>query len=157
MRGIYSVRANDDFAVVFQKIDDLLDQVPRSAPHLLMPEANNLHYLRAIRFARTDTRGAYVRRVFDTSSSPAVRRACIDCWRQWPDRASFNRLRNQWQNLSPDEQRMFWLAAGDFGDEGKKTRSQLRRSLGQAWRLGFEPNNGPTFAGCFVEWSENGA
>ncbi len=157
MRGVYSVRANSDFAVVFQQIDDLLDQVPQSAPHLLMPEANNLHYLRAIRFARTDARGAYVRRVFDTSSSPAVKRACIDCWRQWPDRASFNRLRNQWQNLSPDEQRMFWIAAGDFGDEGEKTRNQLRRSLGQAWRLGFEPNNGPTFAGCFAEWSENGA
>lgn len=157
MRGVYSVRVHDDFAAVFQQIDNLLDQLPQSVPHLLMPEANNLHYLRAIRFARTDTRGAYVRRVFDTSFSPAVKRACIDCWRQWHDRASFNRLRNQWPNLSPDEQRMFWFAAGDFGDEGQKTRSQLRQSLRLAWRLGFEPSNGSTFAGCFAEWSENGA
>lgn len=119
MRGVYSVRANADFEAVFPQIDELLDQVPVLAPHLLMPEANNLHYLRAIRFTRTDTRGTYVRRVFDASSSAAVRRACIDCWRQWPDRASFNRLRNQWQNLSADEQRMLWVAAGDFGDEGE--------------------------------------
>jgi hypothetical protein len=95
--------------------------------------------------------------VFDTSSSPAVKRACIDCWRKWHDRASFNRLRNQWPNLSPDEQRMLWVAAGDFGDEGEKARNQLRGTLAQVWRLGFEPNNGPTFASCFAEWSKNGA
>ncbi|MBR2574998.1 MAG: RNA-directed DNA polymerase [Loktanella sp.] len=157
MRGVYSVRANESFEAVFQQIDDLLDQVPTSAPHLLMPEANNLHYLRAIRFARTDARGAYVRRVFDTSTSPTVRRACIDCWRQWPDRASFIRLRNQWQNLSPDEQRMLWVAAGEFGDDGGKARDQLRRSLDQAWRLGFEASKESTFASCFAEWAENGA
>lgn len=156
MRGVYSVRANEEFAVVFEQIDGLLDQVPTSVPHLLMPEANNLHFLRAIRFTRTDARGTYVRHVFDTSSSSAIRRACIDCWRHWRDRASFTRLRNQWQNLSPDEQRMFWVAAGDFGDEGEKTRSQLRRSLGQAWRLGFEPNKGPTFAASFEGWAKNG-
>ena len=104
-----------------------------------------------------DVRGSYVRRVFDTSSSPAVKRACIDCWRHWHDRASFNRLRNQWQNLSGDEQRMLWIAAGDFGDEGKKARNQLRRTLEQAWRLGFENNNGRAFSDVFVDWVENGA
>lgn len=157
MRGVYSVRVNKDFETVFEQIDGLLDRVPSSVPHLLMPEANNLHFLRAIRFVRTDVRGSYVRRVFDTSSSPAVKRACIDCWRHWHDRASFNRLRNQWQNLSGDEQRMLWIAAGDFGDEGKKARNQLRRTLGQAWRLGFENNNGCAFSDVFVDWVENGA
>jgi len=157
MRGVYSVRANDDFHAVFDQIDGLLDHVPSSVPHLLMPEANNLHFLRAIRFTRTDVRGAYVRRVFDASSSPAVKRACIDCWRHWHDRASFNMLRNRWQNLTGDEQRMLWIAAGEFGDEGEKARNQLRRTLAQAWRLGFEDGNGNAFSDVFVDWAENGA
>ncbi|WP_187394054.1 hypothetical protein [Oceaniovalibus sp. ACAM 378] len=49
------------------------------------------------------------------------------------------------------------MAAGDFGDEGEKSRNQLRRSLSQAWRLGFEPNRGQTFAATFLEWTKNGA
>lgn len=154
MRGVYSVRANDDFEAEFDQIDNLLDQVPTSMPHLLMPEANNLHYLRAIRFKRTEKRGTYVRNAFDTSSSQAVKRACIDCWRHWPDRASFIRVRNQWPQLSPDVQRMFWIAAGNFGDEGEKSKDQLRRTLGEAWRLGFEPEKGPTFAESFIKWVE---
>jgi hypothetical protein len=157
MRGVYSVRANDEFEIVFEQIDNLLDFLPTAVPHLLMPEANNLHFLRAIRFTRTDSRGTYVRSVFDNSSSSTVRRACIDCWRHWRDRASFTRLRNQWETLSPDEQRMLWIAAGDFGDEGEKSKNQLKRSLPLVWRLGFEPPNGPTFASTFEEWTKNGA
>lgn len=157
MRGVYSVRANDEFAAVFDQIDSLLDQVLNTASHLLMPEANTLHFLRAIRFARTDVRGAFVREIYDTNSSTAVRRACIDCWRHWHDRANFTRVRNQWQNLKPDEQRMLWLSAGDFGDEGKHARGQLRGSLGQAWRLGIEADNGLTFAACYEDWVKNGA
>jgi len=156
MRGVYSVRANKEFEAVFEQIDSLLDQVPAAAPHLLMPEANTLHFLRAIRFTRTDVRGTFVRETFDTSLSPTVRRACIDCWRHWRDRANFTRIRNQWQNLKPDEQRMFWLAAGDFGDEGEKTRNQLRRTLGQEWGLGFEMDNRPTFAATFEDWVKDG-
>jgi hypothetical protein len=156
MRGVYSVRANDEFEAVFEQIDNLLDFLPTAVPHLLMPEANNLHFLRAIRFTRSDKRGVYLRRVFDDSTSSTVRRACIDCWRHWRDRANFTRVRNQWETLSPDEQRMLWVAAGDFGDEGEKSRNQLRRSLPQAWRLGFEDSKKPTFASVFVDWTENG-
>ncbi|TAX39735.1 RNA-directed DNA polymerase [Rhizobium leguminosarum] len=152
MRGVYSVRSNDEFAVVFDQIDTLLDGVTGAASHLLVPEANLLHFLRAIRFKRTELRGAFVRGVYDQSSSQLVKRACIDCWRYWHDRASFTRLRNQWQNLSSDEQRMLWLAAENFGDEGMHARNQLRASLGQTWRLGFEPQNGPTFASCYQDW-----
>jgi hypothetical protein len=157
MRGVYSVRSNEDFAAVFDQIDDLLDQVPSSAGHLLLPEANSLHFLRAIRFKRTDARGAFVRKVYDQTSSQSVKRACIDCWRHWHDSASFMRLRNQWQNLGAGEQRMLWLAAGSFGDDGSHARGQLRGSLAQAWRLGFEPAKGNTFASCYEEWSRNGA
>lgn len=157
MRGVYSVRANDEFQAVFKQIDELLDRVPTAASHLLMPETNILHFLRAIRFRRTDVRGALVRKVYDQSSSQTVKRACIDCWRHWRDRGSFIRLRNQWPNLGSDEQRMLWLAAKNFGDDGEKAQAQLRRSLGQAWRLGFEPANRPTFASCFEDWAKNGA
>ncbi|TGV82781.1 reverse transcriptase, partial [Mesorhizobium sp. M2D.F.Ca.ET.145.01.1.1] len=99
----------------------------------------------------------FVRRIYDGSSSQAVRRACIDCWRHWGDRASFMRLRNQWQNLGPDEQRMVWLSAGNFGDDGAHARSQLRRTLAQEWRLGFESTIGPTFASCYEDWVANGS
>ncbi len=158
MRGVYSVRANAEFEAVYQQIDDLLDRVPQTASHLLMPEANTLHYLRAIRFRRTDIRGRLVRRVYTETASQAVKRACIDCWQHWGDTASFTRLRNQWQNLGPDEQRMVWLAAGSFGDDGTYARTQLRRSLSQVWRLGFETDeSGITFASCYEDWAKNGA
>lgn len=157
LRGVYAVRANEEFEGVFEQIDGLLDRITTATPHLLMPEANLLHFLRAIRFTRTEVRGAFVRRTYDQSSSNSVKRACIDCWRHWRDRASFTRLRNQWQNLNADEQRMLWLAAGSFGDDGAHARGQLRRSLEGSWRLGFEANNGETFATCYRNWvAENG-
>lgn len=157
MRGVYSVRASAEFECVFGHIDELLDRLPAYVSHLLIPEANILHFLRAVRFRRTDVRGRFVRRVYDETSSQAVRRACIDCWRHWGDRASFMRLRNQWQNLSADEQRMVWLAAARFGDDGAHARAQLRSTLAQVWRLGFEPDNAITFASCYEDWARNGS
>lgn len=156
MRGVYAVRSNEEFEVIFSKLDNLLDNIPSAAPHLLVPESNMLHYLRAIRFVRTEARGAFVRRTYDTSRSTSVKRACIDCWRHWPDRSTFTRLRNQWANLSPTEQRMLWLAAGAFGDEGKKSRGQLRQSLEQAWHLGFEIDAVTSFASCYDDWASDG-
>jgi hypothetical protein len=157
LRGVYAVRANVEFEAVFERIDELLDKIPEATPHLLMPEANVLHFLRAIRFTKTDARGAFVRRTYDQSSSSSVKRACIDCWRHWRDRGNFTRLRNQWQNLNANEQRMLWLAAGSFGDDGTHARGQLRKSLEGSWRLGFEGNNGETFSTCYQSWVvENG-
>lgn len=157
LRGVYAVRANEEFETVFGQIDDLLDSIPANTPHLLMPEANTLHFLRAIRFRKTEVRGGYVRQTYDRSTSSSVKRACIDCWRHWRDRASFTRLRNQWQNLKPDEQRMLWLAAGSFGDEGRHAQNQLRGSLGESWRLGFETAAKSTFSACYLSWAkENG-
>ncbi|MCE2564616.1 hypothetical protein [Komagataeibacter sp. FNDCF1] len=152
MRGVYAVRSNDQFASIFGALDDLLDHIPATSGHLLIPEANMLHFLRAIRFVRTDVRGTFVRKTYDSTASFSVRRACIDCWRHWPDRSNFTRLRNQWQNLGADEQRMLWLAAGAFGDEGQKTRDQLRGSLAQAWRLGIETDSSSSFAACYEDW-----
>lgn len=152
MRGVYAVRSNDQFESIFAAIDVLLDRIPGAGGHLLVPEANMLHFLRALRFVRTDIRGAFVRQTYDSTTSAAVRRACIDCWRCWADRSNFTRLRNQWQNLGAGEQRMLWLAAGAFGDEGLKTRDQLRGSLAQAWQLGIETGAPGSFAACYEEW-----
>nr|WP_244435241.1 RNA-directed DNA polymerase [Methylobacterium sp. B34] len=157
MRGVYAVRSSAEFSTIYAIIDTLLDSVPNAAAHLLVPEANLLHYLRAIRFVRTEARGAFVRQTYDKISSPTIRRACIDCWRHWRDRPSFTRLRNQWSNLSVDEQRMLWLAAAAFGDEGSKTRDQLRGSLAQSWRLGIETTKSPSFAACYESWAHHAA
>jgi len=155
MRGVYAVRANAEFEAIYDQIDTLLDRIPAEVSHLLTPEANMLHYLRAVRFRKTDARGRVVRQIYDAVSSQAVRRACIDCWRQWVDRASFQRLRNQWQNLGPDEQRMLWLAAGRFGDDGAHARRQLQNTLAQVWRLGVEHGQGDTFASIYQDWADH--
>lgn len=157
MRGVYAVRSNNEFEKIFPKLDTLLDGVPAAATHLLVPEANLMHYLRAIRFIRTEARGAFVRQAYDQTSSPAVKRACIDCWRHWRDRSNFTRSRNRWSSLAPDEQRMLWLAAAAFGDEGSKTKNQLRGSLGQAWRLGIETGKQIDFASCYEDWADHAA
>ena len=71
--------------------------------------------------------------------SKTVKRACIDCWRRWVDRDNFIRLRNQWQNLDVEEQRMLWLAAGEFGDDGSNTHEpNSEHPYSQAWKLGIE-------------------
>ncbi len=161
LRGIYSVRAHKEFEPVFEQIDALLDRIPAETPHLLMPEANTLHFLRAIRFRKTDAMGRYVRQTYDESASIAVKRACIDCWKDWEDLGRFTRLRNQWQHLSSDEQRMFWLAAKEFGDEGEHAMKQLSGKLERSWSLGFEDeesmknNNVDTFASCYKKWVED--
>lgn len=154
LRGIFSVRANEEFEAVFEHIDELLDKIPEETPHLLMPEVNTLHYLRAIRFRKTNIRGRFVRQTYDHTASQSVKRACIDCWKYWRDRASFMRLRSNWQNLSQDEQRMFWVACAGFGDEGTHARNQIRATLDESWRIGFESGNLPSFSSCFRDWVE---
>jgi hypothetical protein len=157
MRGVSAVRSNSEFEEIFYQIDELLDQVSLRAAHLLLPEANVLHYLRAIRHRRTEVRGQFLRKLYDSTSSETVRRACIECWQQWKDRPNFNRLRNQWKNIGPEAQRMLWLASSQFGDEGEQARRQVRRSLPQAWRLGFEGDEGVSFALLYSQWAARGA
>jgi hypothetical protein len=155
MRGVSSVCAEPRFAEIFEPLDRMLDEIPASSPHLLLAEASCLHYLRTIRFRRTDLRAQYVLGLYAATSSATVRRACIDCWRLWKDRASFTRERNRWGSLSAEEQRMLWYAAGEFGDEGLHFRSQSRRSLENAWRLGIERSNSPAFWKVFSDWAAN--
>ena len=114
MRGVAAVRAKPDNEIIFESLDDMLDDVPLHSRNLLLPEANCLHYLKTIRFRKTTARAQYVSGVYSDTASETVRRACIECWRHWGDRPNFIRLRNQWQNLGAQEQRMLWLAAGDL-------------------------------------------
>ena len=155
MRGIAAVRAEDDNKAIFDALDEMLDRVSKHSRHLLLPEANCLHYLKAVRFRRTNVRAQYILKEYNNTNSETIRRACIECWRLWGDRHNFNRLRNQWQNLGTQEQRMLWLAAGDFGDEGEKARNQIRTSLSQTWKLGIEREGKRTFESLYRDWVEN--
>lgn len=152
MRGISNVRADSSFSDIFEGLDILLDAIPIHSAHLLVPEASCLHYLRTIRFRWTERRAQYVLKVYTSISRETVKRACVDCWRLWADRPSFIRLRNRWNNASSEEQRLVWLAAARFGDDGINFRSQVKHSLANAWELGIERNNKPTFASVYGEW-----
>lgn len=154
MRGISAVRGDDEFSEIFTGIDRLLDAIPEHSNHLLLAEASGLHYLRAVRFRRTDARGKYVSSLHSSTSSQSVRRACVDCWRQWKDRPSFISVRNKWSAINPEEQRMLWLAANEFGDDGENFRAQEKRSAIKSWSLGIEKGNRPTFASIYEQWCD---
>jgi Reverse transcriptase (RNA-dependent DNA polymerase) len=156
MRGIASVCADPLFATIHSRIDVLLDAIPNSSAHLLLPEASCLHYLKAIRFRWTQFRAQYVLATYSSTTSQTVKRACIECWRAWKDRTGFNRLRNRWNTLNPEEQRSLWLAAADFDGEGENFRAQVRHSIPETCRLGIERQNRPTFASIYTDWSSNG-
>ncbi|MCY4487670.1 MAG: RNA-directed DNA polymerase [Deltaproteobacteria bacterium] len=155
MRGVAAIRGEPEYKTIFADLDVLLDEILKHSRSLLVPEVNCLHYLRTIRFGRTTTRAKYVVSVYNDTSSETVRRGCIECWWSWRDRPNFIRRRNQWQTLGAQEQRMLWLAAGDFGEEGKKTQDQLRTSLSQAWQLGIERRRQQTFGELYTEWAES--
>lgn len=157
MRGVSAVRAREDFASIHESIDQMLDEIPMHASHLLLPEANTLHYLKTIRFQRTGARGRFVLGVHSRTRSETVKRACIECWREWRDRHSFISLRQRWNTLGSEEQRMLWLAARDFGDDGRHYRSQVRPSLPQVWSLGIEEQGEPTFWLTYKEWADRNA
>jgi hypothetical protein len=153
MRGISAVCADNRFSVIFDRLDSLLDAIPVHSAHLVLAEASCLHYLRKLRFRRTQRRAEYVLKVYSATSSQTVRRACLDCWGTWRDRTSFVRERNQWNALKSEEQRMLWSIATEFGDEGEKFRKQVKPSLDNAWRLGIERSNAATFASLYCDWS----
>ena len=157
MRGIAAVRAEDENSIIFDELDQMLDEVPIHSSHLLLAEASCLHYLKTIRFKRNSKRAKYVLSTFNDTKSETVKRACIECWRHWKDRPSFMKVRNQWSTLNDQTQRMLWWAANEFGDEGVKFRSQVRKSLPHAWALGIERQAKPTFETIFTNWAKNNA
>ncbi|MDP2370027.1 RNA-directed DNA polymerase [Rhodoferax sp.] len=172
MRGIATLRADTRFAGIHERIDRLLDAVPIHSAHLLKVDTSLLHYMRCLRFSNTPLRAQYVRSLYDTTQLDTVRRACLDCWRNWGDRAGFNYLRNRWSQMTAESQRLFWLATYKFGDEGDAARRQFRHATAQAWALGVEvpldeekdkaklnkhPRGAePRFAATYETWAKGG-
>ena len=170
MRGIANLRGDARFQTIHGAIDDLLDGIPQHSGHLLKVDTSLLHYLRCLRFASTPLRAQFVRQLFDTAQHDALRRGCVDCWRNWKDRGAFNYLRNRWAQLTPECQRVYWLASFGFGDEGEKARLQARHAIAQSWALGVElpfdvkkdkeklaklPRGAePRFATVYADWAE---
>jgi len=138
MRGIAKVRATPEFEGIGETLDVLLDFVPAHSAHLLQSETNLLHYLRTLRFRQTASRSKFVHSVYEAAESETVKRACIVCWRDWGDRTKFNYLRNRWNQLSPECQRLVWLMSYSFGDEGSGFRRQLNLNIDNSWSLGIE-------------------
>lgn len=170
MRGISNLRADPRFKSIHSQIDILIDEVPIHSAHLLNIDANLLHYMRNLRFRSTSDRARYIRSLYDTTHLDIVRRACLDCWRSWTDRAGFNYLRNRWSQMTTGCQRIFWLTSYSFGDEGAAARRHLRHEISTAWALGLEvpldekkdneklkkhPRGAePRFAAVYEKWTE---
>lgn len=158
IRGVNSLRSEGKYQSIYSSIDKLVDDVIRTSEHLLLPDANCLHFLRLLRHSKTSIRSRYVyNTVFDKTSSSTIKRACIDCLRSWKDRPSFIQIRNMWPNLNPEVQRMFWLASYQFGDEGEHFRNQVKSSIGHLWKLGVEKQGDSSFESLYRIWVENNA
>jgi len=153
MRGVAAVRADENNKEIFSDLDRLLDNIPTSSPHLIKAEASCLHYLKTIKACRTDARSRFVLELYNTNRSETVKKACIDCWRTWKDRPRFIALRNQWQNLSVEEQRMVWCGFYVLGDEGRHARTQVQPPLVNTWALGIETEAKTSFYDIYKQWA----
>ena len=154
LKGIISIRTDTKYTSIYSSLDQMVDNIAIHSEHLLLPEANCLHYLRALRVASTSQRAIYVHEKLETSSSEAIKRACFECIRNWKDRASFISARNKWPSFTPEIQRMLWLASFKFGDDGTHFRKQVTKSIDKAWALGIETKGTASFSEVYVSWCE---
>jgi hypothetical protein len=152
MRGITGLRATPDFESIYAQIDSMLDTIPDHSSHLLQVETSLLHYLRTLHMERTPERAKFVQRTYNSARSETVKRACIECWRRWKDRAAFTALRNNWSSMSAECQRLVWLAAASFGDQGDGFKRQVELNFRRALELGIERQNKGTFASVYTGW-----
>ncbi|MFL9691727.1 RNA-directed DNA polymerase [Aeromonas veronii] len=156
IRGVNSIRANNNFEPVHETIDVLIDQVIKNASHLLLPETNLLHFLRLLKTKKNPIRAHFVySQVFEKTNSETLKRACIDCLRSWQDRSAFIQMRNKWNSFHPEVQRMFWLASFSFGEEGGHFRKQVQKSLQHSWSLNIDVKEKPTFQSIYIKWTEH--
>jgi len=154
MRGVAAVRANEDNNPIFEGIDELLDNVITNCRHLLLPDANCIHFLKTIRFKHSEIRAVFLRRMFRETNSYSVRKACIECWGIWKSRPNFLGLVNR--PLGAEEQKMLWAIAGNLDDEGFHFRKQNKTSFIENWKLGVEKKNTPMYSELFMTWVEDG-
>ncbi|SDH89319.1 Reverse transcriptase (RNA-dependent DNA polymerase) [Vibrio xiamenensis] len=153
MRGIAKIRADERFTTIHSTIDFSLDDVIQKCEHLLLPEANCLHFMRAIRFKETPKRSIFVQDRFNSSEFVTIKRASVDCWRHWKSRSRFLSASNSYDTSHEELQRMFWLASYQFGDEGNHFRGRVKKKIEHAWALGFESEESKTFSELYKGWS----
>ncbi|QXO74734.1 RNA-directed DNA polymerase [Morganella morganii] len=152
IKGVISIRNDEQYSSIYQELDRMVDDIVVHSEHLLLPEANCLHYLRSLRVVRTNNRAAYVHSLLNESSSETIKRACLDCIRNWKDRPSFISERNKWSKLTPEVQRILWLASYKFSDDGKHFRDQVIKSIPNSWSLGIEQKGKASFCEIFINW-----
>lgn len=156
MRGVISLRSDSEFESIHSMLDTCLDEIISHSKHLLLPETNCLHFLRAIRFKKSQVRSLFVANdVLSKTKYETIKRACIDCWRHWKDRPSFVSFRNSWSTQSVEVQRMFWLASYKFGDDGIHFRKQVDKTTDSSWGLGVETKGNVSFGTLFKKWAES--
>ncbi|WP_343596556.1 RNA-directed DNA polymerase [Pseudomonas sp.] len=154
MRGVTNLRASAGYKEIHAGLDAAIDRVATQSVHLLQAEASLLHYLRVLKFAQTPARAAFIQKIHNSSSSNTIKRACIECWRQWKDRSAFSAVGSRWNEINPECQRLMWLAADSFGDQGEGLRRQVGPSLDHSWRLGIERQGCPSFANLYRSWCD---
>lgn len=154
MRGVANLRGRAEYEEIRSSLDVVIDKVTVHSAHLLQAEASLLHYLRVLKFGQTPARAAFVQKIYKSSSSHTVKRACIDCWRLWKDRSGFSSVLTRWSEINAECQRLTWLAAESFGDQGEGLRRQTGPSLEQSWRLGIERQDRPSFAAIYRNWCD---
>ena len=155
MRGVTSIRLNEANSVIFEELDKLIDQIPSHSSHLLSAESNLLFYLKLIKSKKTEQRASFAYESYQASQSLTVKVACIECWRAWGDRSRFLNLRNRWQTLGEQEQRIVWLAFGHLGDEGRHSKQQVKLSIPNVWSLGIEAEREIEFYAIYKQWASN--
>ena len=152
MRGISKVRSDQEFSSIFDDLDMCLDNVIAESNHLLLPEANLLHFLRTIRFKKTEVRARFLSKCFRESELVTIKKACIDCWRQWKDRPSFRIAANDFNTCHSEIQKMLWISSFSFGDEGEHLRISAKAKIESSWKLGIETTNSKSFSALYKKW-----
>ncbi|RWU12909.1 RNA-directed DNA polymerase [Pseudidiomarina gelatinasegens] len=151
-RSINRILNTDVKPDVKEQINRALDQVITHSPFLLVPDTNKLFFLRAIRNGNSPSRVKFVQEVYRQSESLTVKRACLDCLREWKNQADFNVLKTKWHTIREPESRMFWLFTFSYPSSGSHFRMSESGTLENKWRLGIEDSSEIKFFEVYKSW-----
>lgn len=155
MRTTSRIRRYDCFKDIFGEIDNLLDAILNHSQHLLVADTNILFFIKAIRYKKTSPRARFLNDIYISTQSLSIKRACIECWGSWLDRSKFIELRNKWEQLHVEEQRMLWFIASSFNDDGYFSQNQISGTLKTKWSLGLNVKNEyDFFVNNYMEWAK---
>lgn len=155
MRTTSRIRRYECFKDIFGEIDNLLDAILNHSQHLLVADTNILFFIKAIRYKKTSPRARFLNDIYISTQSLSIKRACIECWGSWLDRSKFIELRNKWEQLHVEEQRMLWFIASSFNDDGYFSQNQISGTLKTKWSLGLNVKNEyDFFVNNYMEWAK---